>query len=137
MNGSTSSFGRVGGMLAGLVWKPKWHRYLGLVAVEILAILLVFAALPKTALRYTNEFIVGATNFETSGWLHTVNSGLVIARDNLLFGIGPGNFRFLSHELLKDVPYTRPDNHPHNYYSQMLKLEKVLRKIILEFEKVA
>ena len=109
-----------GGMLAGLVWKPKWHRYLGLVAVEILAILLVFAALPKTALRYTNEFIVGATNFETSGWLHTVNSGLVIARDNLLFGIGPGNFRFLSHELLKDVPYTRPDNHPHNYYSQML-----------------
>jgi len=109
-----------GGMLAGLVWKPSWPRYLGLVAVEIFAILLVFAALPGTAARYTESFIRGATDIETSPWLHTVNSGFAIARDNLLFGIGPGNFRFLSYELLEGVPFTRPDNHPHNYYSQML-----------------
>lgn len=109
-----------GGMLAGLVWKPKWHRYLGLVVVEIFAILLVFAALPGTAARYTENFIRGVTDFENSVWLHTVNSGFIIAKDNLLFGIGPGNFRFLSYELLEGIPFSRPDNHPHNYYSQML-----------------
>ena len=84
-----------GGMLARLAWKPKWHRYLGLVAIEILAILLIFSTLPRTSMRYTNDFIVSATTIETSVWLHTVNSGIIIARDNLLFGIGPGNFRYL------------------------------------------
>jgi O-antigen ligase len=88
--------------------------------VEIFAIMLVFAALPGTAARYTENFIRGVTDFETSVWLHTINGGLYLAKDNLLFGIGPGNFRFLSYELLGSVPFTRPDNHPHNYYSQML-----------------
>ena len=76
--------------------------------------------MPETIIRYSTDFITGATNFETSGWLHTINGGLVIAKDNLLTGIGPGNFRILSHELLEGIPYTRPDNHPHNYYSQIL-----------------
>ena len=51
-----------GGMLAGLVWKPNWGRYLALVAVEILAVVVIFSALPGTASRYTDQFVQGATN---------------------------------------------------------------------------
>jgi len=40
--------------------------------------------------------------------------------ENLLFGIGPGNYRYLSHELLSNIPFSRPDNHPHNFYIQLL-----------------
>jgi len=109
-----------GGMLAGLVWRPNWKRYLGLVAVEILAVVLMFSMLPNVASRYTDQFIAGATNLESSSWLKTLNGGWVVAQENLLTGIGVGNYRFLSHELLADVALGRPDNHPHNYYVQLL-----------------
>ena len=109
-----------GGMLAGLVWRPNWKRYLGLVAVEILAVVLMFSLLPNVASRYTDQFIAGATNLESSPWLKTLNGGWVVAQENLFIGIGVGNYRFLSHELLADVALGRPDNHPHNYYVQLL-----------------
>ena len=109
-----------GGMLAGLVWRPNWKRYLGLVAVEILAVVLMFSMLPNVASRYTDQFIAGATNLESSSWLKTLNGGWVVAQENLLTGIGVGNYRLLSHELLADVALGRPDNHPHNYYVQLL-----------------
>ena len=109
-----------GGMLAGLVWRPNWRRYLGLVMAELLAIVLMFSLLPTVASRYTDQFIAGATNLESSPWLKTLNGGWIVAQENLLTGIGVGNFRFMSHELLANVELGRPDNHPHNYYIQLL-----------------
>jgi O-antigen ligase len=102
------------------VWKPSWRRLFALILLELTALTGAFLLMPETVTRFSTDFIAGATNFKTSGWLHTINGGLVIAKDNLLTGIGPGNFRVLSHELLEGIPYTRPDNHPHNYYSQLL-----------------
>jgi O-antigen ligase len=110
-----------GGMLAGLVWKPKWGRYLGLVAIEVLAVVVIFSALPGTASRYTDEFIAGATNPQESSWLKTINGGWQVAQDNLFFGIGTGNYRLVSYEgILDKYENVRPDVHPHNYYVQML-----------------
>ena len=110
-----------GGMLAGLVWKPKWGRYLGLVAIEVLAVVLIFSALPVTAARFTDQFIAGATNPQESGWLKTINGGWQVAQDNLMFGIGTGNYRLVSYEgILDKYENVRPDVHPHNYYVQML-----------------
>ena len=110
-----------GGMLAGLVWKPKWGRYLGLVAIEVLAVVVIFSALPGTASRYTDQFIAGATNPQESVWLKTINGGWQVAQDNLMFGIGSGNYRLVSYEgILDKYENVRPDVHPHNYYVQML-----------------
>ena len=109
-----------GGMLAGLVWRPDWRRYLGLVVAELLAIVLMFSLLPSVASRYTDQFIAGATNLASSPWLKTLNGGWVVAQENLLTGIGVGNYRFMSHELLASIDLGRPDNHPHNYYIQLL-----------------
>ncbi len=110
-----------GGMLAGLVWKPNWRRYLVLVAVEVLTVLVIFSAMPGTASRFTNQFIKGATNPEESAWLKTINGGWQVAQDNLMFGIGTGNYRLVSYEgILNKYENVRPDVHPHNYYVQML-----------------
>lgn len=109
-----------GGMLAGLVWKPRLNRYLALVIVEVLAVVLVLTTDADMAKRYKDEFIAGAFYFETSGWLHAINGGWIIAKDNIFFGIGTGNFRNLSPILLDGVPYTLIQPHPHNYYIQIL-----------------
>jgi len=120
-----------GGMLASLVWKPKWVRYLGLVAVVVLAVVVIFSALPGTASKYTDEFIAGATNPQESSWLKTINGGWQVAKDNLIFGIGTGNYRLISYEgILDKYDNVRPDVHPHNYYVQML-LELGLIGLIL------
>ena len=110
-----------GGMLAGLVWKPNWGRYLALVAFEVLAVVVIFSALPGTASRYTDQFIQGATNPQESAWLKTINGGWQVAQDNLMFGIGTANYRLVSYEgILDKYENVRPDVHPHNYYVQML-----------------
>ena len=110
-----------GGMLAGLVWKPNWGRYLALVAIEVFAVVVVLLALPSTASRYTDEFIQGATNQQESVWLKTINGGWQVAQDNLMFGIGTANYRLVSYEgILDKYENVRPDVHPHNYYVQIL-----------------
>ena len=109
-----------GGMLAGLVWKPKWGRYLALVAFEILAVILIFSALPETATRYTNQFIKGATDVENSPYIRIINGGFQLAQDNLMFGIGTANYRMVSYGALDNYENVRPDVHPHNYYVQIL-----------------
>ena len=109
-----------GGMLAGLVWKPKWARYLGLVAAIVLAVIGLFSALPRVASRYTERFIRGVTDFETSVWWHTLNGGWQVAKDNLLVGIGTANYRNIAETALEGIPFTKPDPHPHNFYLQFL-----------------
>jgi len=109
-----------GGMLAGLVWKPRWGRYLGLVAAEVLAVLVVLSALPQMATRYTDEFILGATDFEASSWWNTLNGGWQVAKDNIIFGIGTANYRLIPPEFFETIPFTNWQPHPHNYYLQLL-----------------
>ena len=110
-----------GGMLAGLVWKPNWGRYMALVAVEVLAVVLIFSALPDTASRYTDQFIKGATNLHESDWLKTINGGYQLAQDNLMFGIGTANYRLVLNEgILNKYENVRGDVHPHNFYVQLL-----------------
>lgn len=110
-----------GGMLAGLLWRPDWKRYSILVLVEVLAVVLIFSALPGTASRYTDEFIKGATDLDSSAWLKTMNGGYQLAQDNIIFGIGTANYRLVSYSgVLDNFENVRPDVHPHNFYIQML-----------------
>ena len=40
------------GMLAGLMWRPKWNRYFLLVAIEIVAVVLLFQVSPEISKRF-------------------------------------------------------------------------------------
>lgn len=108
-----------GGMLAGLVWRPKFARYFGLVAAGLLAVAVIFFTLPNIANRYMGNFLFGATD-PNSAWMATLNGGWHIAKDNLLIGIGVGNYRYLSPEMLMGIESTGASNHPHNFYLQLL-----------------
>ena len=85
-----------------------------------MALVLIFSFLPKTASRFTDKFIASATNVEQSAWWYTINGGWVIGKDNWLIGIGVNNYRAISTDYLSGVPFATGNNHPHNYYLQML-----------------
>ena len=71
--------------------------------------------------RYTDQLINGATNITGSAWLQTMNGGWMLAKDNLIAGIGTGNYRLVSYEgSLDGYNNVRPDVHPHNFYIQIL-----------------
>ena len=74
----------------------------------------------EVASRYTERFIRGVTDFETSVWWHTLNGGWQVAKDNLFVGIGTANYRNIAETALQGIPFTKPDPHPHNYYLQFL-----------------
>lgn len=110
-----------GGMLAGLVWRPKWKRYLILVLTEIFGVYAVLMLLPDTFSRFTRQLVRGVTDVEKSSWLKTINGGWQVAQDNLFFGIGAANYRQLSHNgILDKYENVRADVHPHNFYVQLL-----------------
>ena len=109
-----------GGMLAGLVWRPKPGQYLGFTAATAAVLGAATLLHPGLGQRYTSNLVRGATDFETSAWWHTLNGGWVVAKDNWLTGIGTGNYRNMALRLLEDVPFTKYDPHPHNYYLQLL-----------------
>ena len=117
-------------MLAGLVWKPRWGRYIGLVAAEVLAVLVVLSALPDMATRYTDEFIAGSTSLPESSHLQTLNGGWQVAKDNLLFGIGTANYRLTPPEFFEAIPQTNWQPHPHNYYLQFLTETGIIGMIL-------
>ena len=108
------------GMLAGLAWRPDPGRTAVLAAAAAGLFGIVYLAFPLVGQRFTGQFVSGAIDFENSVWWHTLNGGLVVARDNWLFGIGTGNYRTMAHDLLEGIPFPKYDPHPHNDALQLL-----------------
>ena len=59
-----------------------------------------------------------------SDYFNLFSSGLAVWKTSPIFGIGPGNYRYLCADILSPITsleyVTRCSNHPHNYYIQML-----------------
>lgn len=108
------------GMLAALVWRPKWHRFLILCLIELLAICAAFSALPKLKNRFVDRFIDQLPISQGSPYIQAILPGKEIFLLNPVKGIGPGNFQEACSGLnfvgdkIKCLP------HPHNYYVQIL-----------------
>lgn len=108
-----------GGMLAGLVWKPKWSRYLGLVFVEVMAVVLVFQAMPDMGNRYLNAFIDQLPTGSQSSYYLTMKPGIMAAQEAPILGIGTGNMRHFCLDIVGDTPKLQCHPHPHNFYIQL------------------
>ena len=109
-----------GGMLAGLVWKPNWKRYLGLVIVEILAVVIVFQALPNVGNRYVDSFVMQLPTGYQSPYYRTMMPGVIAFEQAPILGIGTGNFRNMCDEIISERPERLDCHpHPHNFYVQM------------------
>ena len=108
-----------GGMLAGLVWKPKASRYVSLVVIEVLAVLLIFQAQPDISNRYVDNFIKNLPSNQESSYYKTMMPGVMAFEQAPILGIGTANLRNMCLDVIGDQTHLQCHPHPHNYYIQM------------------
>ena len=71
--------------------------------------------------KFTSSFFEGIFDFQTSGYIKLWMTGLEIFKDSPITGVGTGMFRYLCTEMpFADTSFIRCDNHPHQYYVQIL-----------------
>ena len=116
-----------GGILASLVWKPKFIMLLFLVFIEVLAVLGLFLTRPDLSSRYGEKFLesIPITNTTDNNpywgaWRGGIQQGLI----NPIKGIGPSGTRNSCANLDTNLPKWLPGknycgNHPHNFYVQL------------------
>ena len=127
-----------GGMLAALIWKPKFILYSSLVLFEIVAVLVLTFSRPDLSNHYGDAFVkaVPLTNMsESNSYWGTWRSGIQQALIDPIKGTGPSSTRKICKILEPNSPKWLPGknycgNHPHNYYIQLLAETGVIGLII-------
>ena len=116
-----------GGILASLVWKPKFIMLAALLLIELCAILVLVFSRPDLNHRYTNHFFQHIPLLNTSddnGYWGVWRSGIQQGIITPIKGIGPSGTRNTCKELDTSLPKWLPGknnclNHPHNFYVQL------------------
>jgi len=109
-----------GGMLAGLLWRPRWRRYFWLVVVEIMAVVMLFRFMPGLQNRFVARFVEQLPTGSTSPYLQAMLPGVEAFYVSPASGIGPGNFRIMCAEIVAGRAGYACHPHPHNFYVQLL-----------------
>ena len=116
-----------GGVLASIVWKPKFLMITSLIFIEVLAVLTLFFTRPDLSNRFGNQFLKAIPITNTSdnnpywgAWRAGIQQGLL----NPIKGIGPSGTRNTCANLDTNLPRWLPGknycgNHPHNFYIQL------------------
>ena len=116
-----------GGILAGLVWKPKFYLYSFLIIFEIIAIAIIAFNRPDLTNRFGKRLIESVPILNMSdkngywgAWRGGIQQGLITP----IKGIGPSGTRNTCKNLDSDFPIWLPGknycgNHPHNFYVQL------------------
>ena len=127
-----------GGMLAGLVWKPKILIYSFLVIIEVIAVLIIALARPDLSNRFGKQFVehiplvnTSDTNPYWGAWRGGIQQGFITP----IKGIGPSGTRKTCINLNTDLPTWLPGknycgNHPHNFYVQLFAETGIIGLII-------
>ena len=116
-----------GGILASIVWKPKFLMVSLLIFIEVLAVLALFFTRPDLSSRFGDKFLNSIPIANTSdnnpywgAWRGGIQQGLL----NPIKGIGPSGTRNTCANLDTNLPEWLPGknycgNHPHNFYVQL------------------
>jgi O-antigen ligase len=116
-----------GGILASIVWKPKFLMISLLIFIEVLAVLALFFTRPDLSSRFGDKFLNSIPIANTSdnnpywgAWRGGIQQGLL----NPIKGIGPSGTRNTCANLDTNLPEWLPGknycgNHPHNFYVQL------------------
>ncbi|MDC0394647.1 O-antigen ligase family protein [Alphaproteobacteria bacterium] len=107
------------GMLAGLMWRPKWRRYCLLVIVEILAVVILFKSSPQLSERFVTSFIDQLPTHVDSPYYKSMMPGIIAFQKAPILGVGTAAFRELCPEIIENRPELKCHPHPHNFYIQM------------------
>ncbi len=113
------------GMLAALVWRPKYIAIIILIIIKALSIIFLFIAKPDISKRFTEKFYESLPMVSVnSGHWGTWRSGIQQGLDTPIIGIGPSGTRKTCSSLPDQTPKWLPGknlcaNHPHNFYVQL------------------
>ena len=108
------------GLLAGVSWRFIWSRYV-LVAALVLALLVTVSGLQDGMdERFTTAIANDLPTGADSDYFQVMGGGVMAFFEAPLLGIGTANYRDLCSDILPGESAFRCDNHPHNYYIQML-----------------
>ena len=117
-----------GGILASIVWKPKFVMISLLILIEILAVLALFFIRPDLSSRFGEKFLKSVPIINTSdnnpywgAWRGGIQQALITP----IKGAGPSGTRKTCKYLDTKLPPWLPGknycgNHPHNFYVQLL-----------------
>ena len=127
-----------GGILASLIWKPKFILLGGLILIEILAVVTLLFARPDLGQRYGKTFVnqipllnTSENNTHWGSWRGGIQQALITP----IKGIGPSGTRKTCKDLDTKLPSWLPGknycgNHPHNFYVQLFAETGIIGLII-------
>ena len=108
------------GMLAAMVWKPRFYRVVAIFTIEGIAILLALLATPGLFQRFVDHFVMQLPTHGDSPYFRAMAPGWLAFNESMLLGIGPGNLRTLCPKIIDGSAAYDCHPHPHNFYIQML-----------------
>ena len=108
------------GILAAFVWKPRPYRVIAVLFVIGSVVLITLQLTPGLFHRFFENFIEELPINETSQYFRAMAPGWLAFADSPLFGVGPGNLRFLCGAITSGSILYECHPHPHNFYIQML-----------------
>ena len=107
------------GMIAAVAWKPKFWRVSLIVAVEMIAVVVVMNTRPDLGNRYVDSFIDQLPTHVESPYYRAMAPGVMAFDQEPIFGVGPGNLRFLCNDVVAGATNADCHPHPHNFYIQL------------------
>jgi O-antigen ligase len=108
------------GFLAGISWKFAWRKFVLVSAGFSALILSVFIFQGSLEGRFTTAILHDLPTGASSDYYQVMGGGVMAFLDAPLLGIGTANYRDLCADILAGASAFRCDNHPHNFYIQML-----------------
>ncbi len=106
-----------------LLWLNRHRKKFLTLILSCLTFFSFFAISRSNYLKYkfTVSFFDGLFDTHDSGYIHLWQTGLEMFKTMPLTGVGPGMFRFLCNKITYADDFNpRCDNHPHQYYIQVL-----------------
>ena len=108
------------GLLAGVSWRFIWSKYALLAAVLLAILVSVSGFQGGMDGRFTTAIVNDLPTGTDSDYYRVMGGGIMAFLEAPLLGIGTANYRDLCSDILLGESAFRCDNHPHNYYIQML-----------------
>ena len=108
------------GILAGVSWNFEWRRFAFVTAGFFIVILSVFMFQDSMGGRFTTAILNDLPIGVDSDYYRVMGGGVMAFLDSPLRGLGVANYRDLCADILAEGSAFRCDNHPHNFYIQLL-----------------
>ena len=108
------------GFMASISWRFAWRKFALISVVFAAVVLSVFVSQGGVKARFTKAILNDLPTGANSDYYRVMGGGVMAFLDAPLFGVGTANYRDLCPDLLTGEGPFRCDNHPHNFYIQML-----------------